>query len=94
MRQWASHALGEIGPDASSATAALSKALNDGNPFVRLKAAEALWRIDRRTNDGTAHIVLLLGHDSWLVRHDAALTLGPWVALLYRISLSHNSSKS
>jgi HEAT repeat protein len=46
VRDAAAEALGELGPAAHAALAALLKRLSDENPFVRATAAAALEKID------------------------------------------------
>ena len=45
MRRGAAGTLGMLGPEAKDAVPALTKALNDPNPAVRMKAEEALKKI-------------------------------------------------
>jgi HEAT repeat protein len=45
MRRGAAWILGKVGPEAKDAVPALTEALNDSNPAVRTKAAEALKKI-------------------------------------------------
>jgi HEAT repeat protein len=47
-RRNAAWALGQFGPAARVATAELVKLLDDQDPVVRVQAAAALWKIDRR----------------------------------------------
>jgi HEAT repeat protein len=47
VRYRAAHTLGELGPLAKFAVPELREALKDKNGLVRIKAAEALWRIDK-----------------------------------------------
>lgn len=42
--------LGHIGEKAKVTVPRLAKLIHDANPHVRLRAAEALWRLDRQTN--------------------------------------------
>jgi len=45
MRRGAAWILGKVGPEAKDAVPALTEALNDSNPAVRTKAAEALKKV-------------------------------------------------
>jgi len=45
MRRGAAWILGEVGPEAKDAVPALTEALNDSNPEVRTRAAEALKKV-------------------------------------------------
>jgi HEAT repeat protein len=47
---WAAMALGSIGASAKLAVPHLTELLRSANPHLRLRAAEALWRIDYQTN--------------------------------------------
>ena len=47
VRYRAAHTLAELGPLAKFALPELREMLEDKNPMVRLKAAEALWKIDK-----------------------------------------------
>ena len=58
VRYRAAHTLAELGPLAKFALPELREMLEDKNPMVRLKAAEALWKIDK-TPSATLMPVLL-----------------------------------
>ena len=58
VRYRAAHTLAELGPLAKFALPELRELLEDQNPMVRLKAAEALWKIDK-TPSATLMPVLL-----------------------------------
>lgn len=47
VRYKAAHTLAELGPQAKFAVPALREALEDKHPLVRVKVAEALWKIDK-----------------------------------------------
>jgi HEAT repeat protein len=51
-------ALGKIGPDARAAIPELQKRLTDEYPGVRVRAAEALWRITKENEEKWVAIIL------------------------------------
>src|SRR5262249_20536512 len=56
----AAEALGRIGPEAKAAVPEVEKLLKEGEPLGKLAAAEALWRVDGRTQDTVPGLVTLL----------------------------------
>jgi HEAT repeat protein len=56
----AADALGRLGPDALTAVEALTKALEDADPGVRLRSARTLWRIGGRVSELAAMALLSL----------------------------------
>lgn len=77
VRWTSAHALGEIGPDALDALAGLTgSAYNDPSPRVRVEAAVAIWRIDRRTRRVLRPLIDALKDPDELVRWIAAECLG------------------
>jgi HEAT repeat protein len=71
-------ALGKIGPPAREAIPALTKAMNDltSLPRARVKAAQALWRIDRRHRESEPVLIeVLKSGDLFFERRDAARIL-------------------
>jgi HEAT repeat protein len=77
VRWTSAHALGEIGPDALDALAGLTgSAYNDPSPRVRVEAAVAIWRIDRRTRRVLRPLIDALQDPDELVRWIAAECLG------------------
>lgn len=51
MRRGAAWILGKLGPDAKEAVPALTEALNDANPSVRLQAQESLKKIQGKEGE-------------------------------------------
>ncbi len=83
VRQKAAEVLADFGPAARSASAALEDALGDGNPHVRVAAADALWKIERRTDKVLPTITATLDHKRTFVRKHALrvlLGMGPAAA--------------
>lgn len=77
LRRMAAHALGMLGPDAREATAALTKALEDEQGFVRVWAAAALARVERRkTRLAVSTLLAALKNPQHFVRSLAAWHLG------------------
>jgi HEAT repeat protein len=77
VRWSAAHDLGEIGPEALDALPALTAAaLHDSVPRVRVEAAVAIWRIDRRINRVLSPLIGALKDSDELVRWIAADCLG------------------
>ena len=70
--------LGNIGPPARGALPALTKLLDDSDdPSLRLKVAQALWRIDRGSlTEVTATLAQLVRHTDPHIRVEAAKSLG------------------
>jgi HEAT repeat protein len=62
-RGLAATALGDLGPRARAAVGALRVALDDGDVWVRVRAAEALWHIERRV-DTKLLLTLAQGEES------------------------------
>jgi len=50
VKESAARVLGEIGPEARAAVSPLTRLLGDTNSYTRVRAAIALWRINRDTN--------------------------------------------
>ncbi len=71
-------ALGKIGPPARESILALTKSMNDltSLPRARVKAAQALWRIDRRHRESEPVLIeVLKSGDFFFERRDAARIL-------------------
>jgi len=64
--------LGEIGPAAKPAVPALTKALQNDDPFVRRDAACALWQIDKNSAGVPVLAAMVKDGGSWLVEPAAA----------------------
>src|SRR5207244_4171525 len=60
----AARALGSIGPAARAAAPFLEPLLEDSDPHVRFRAAEALWRIERHAGRLPAVLAALLSQRS------------------------------
>lgn len=75
VRGMAAGALGKIGPEASAAAESLLKATGDDNPYLRLDAALALWKIAGQPA-AVATAVRILEDQDHFVRGRAATTLG------------------
>jgi HEAT repeat protein len=72
-------ALGKIGPTAKEAIPLLTTAMNDltSLPRARVKAAQALWRIDRRHKECEPVLIeVLRSGECFFERRDAARVLG------------------
>ena len=72
-------ALGKIGPPAREAIPLLTTAMNDltSLPRARVKAAQALWRIDRRHRESEPVLIeVLKSGEYFFKRRDAARILG------------------
>ncbi|MFQ5731052.1 MAG: HEAT repeat domain-containing protein, partial [Planctomycetaceae bacterium] len=73
-------ALGKMGPIAKDALEVLDSALDDEDPWVRINAAEAIWRISGQTTSPASALVLELESPDRQVRIRAVrlfTTLGP-----------------
>ena len=70
-RRWAAEALGEIGVANDAVIAALVEATRDPNAYVRLDAAEALWKLARHA-ESVPTAVAALDHENHFVRSAAA----------------------
>lgn len=79
-RTMAAKTLGSIGPKAREAVPALREALNEegATAYLRLEAAEALWKIQQQPDDAVPALVELLTyrveekHSDWRVANDLA----------------------
>lgn len=71
IRAAAADALGKIGPAASDAVPALLRTIHDENPFLRIDAALALWKIAAHP-DAASVAIKEFGNDSRSVRYRAA----------------------
>jgi HEAT repeat protein len=77
LRRTAAHALGMIGPDARQAREVLTAALADEEGYVRVWAATALARVDRRKERvAVATLIAALKDPQHFVRSLAAWELG------------------
>jgi HEAT repeat protein len=77
IRSTSANSLGEMGPSAREAIPCLtSVALNDKVPRVRVEAAVAIWRIDRRSNRVVPVLIDALREADEVVRWIAADCLG------------------
>ena len=79
VRYWAATGLAALGPDARPAADALTQALDDESPNVRLAAAEALVNVDGRPEAMQAITAALEDPDGWVRLHAATVlaALGP-----------------
>jgi hypothetical protein len=59
-QMWALRGLAEAGPGSEAAGSALRAALADGNPSIRILAAKALWRIEKKPDDALPVLVAVL----------------------------------
>ena len=75
LRSLAAEALGRIGPEAKIAVPALREAMAGLNPFAKVAAALALWRINSGDEEALQELVRLLGDHDSNVRHYAAMAL-------------------
>jgi HEAT repeat protein len=75
-RAGSARTLGEIGPAARDAVAALSAALKDGDKDVRRSAAQALGDIGPASASGAGALTAALKDPDWHVRRAAAYALG------------------
>ena len=75
LQRNAAQSLGELGPAARPAVEALLKILDSPDAAVRVRAAEALWRIDRHPQAVATFVKTLRGDDA-LAAYEAASTLG------------------
>ena len=72
-RDWATRALGNLGPAARGAVAELEAALQSDDLRVRLQAAEALWAVSQDV-DKVLPVVIAI------VEHDQGITVGGYSA--------------
>jgi len=83
VQVYAIRALGDIGPRAKPATAALKSLLTDEDQGFRVLVAETLWRIDQQPDDVIPVFISALEHGDEDTRYEAAEELkamGPWAA--------------
>jgi len=83
LKEYAILALGDVGPSARAAVPALKDVLDDQDLDVRLKAAEALWQINRQPDDVIPVLtkILEIGGDSERSQACERLRdMGPWAA--------------
>src|SRR5205085_47562 len=60
VRSAAAEALGKIGSSSEPVVAVLHDGLADGNPFVRLDSAAALWKINSNITDTVPVLIAIL----------------------------------
>jgi HEAT repeat protein/flagellar basal body rod protein FlgF len=72
----AARALGQIGPAAAGAVAALAKALQHQEPYVREQAADALGRIGPQARAAVPALLEAMKDADWEVRWRAATAIG------------------
>ena len=75
-RQMAAQVLGQIGPEAKAATAALSQAIGDENCEVRKSAAVALGKLGSEAKEAAPALIRALNDSDYYVREYAAAALG------------------
>lgn len=76
MRHWASMALSEIGPDATTAVPALAVGLSNENVDIRWRCAYALLRIGKGAQDAVPELMQAVADADPRVRVGAIYTLG------------------
>jgi esterase/lipase superfamily enzyme/HEAT repeat protein len=76
QRAQAAESLGELGPQASEAVAALAAALNDSEPNVRLQAATALGRMGASAAGSLPQLTAAVRDENEFARYAARWALG------------------